>query len=126
MIIDTHILLWYAKGDERLAPALRDHIEQSQTPCFVSKASLWEITIKAALGKLDLGMAFDQFFDELPRQGFQLLDIDLADLRMLHRLPFYHGDPFDRLIIAQAIARNVPIMSDDAKFGRYPIQLVGT
>lgn len=124
ILIDTHILLWYAKGDSRLPSAVRERIEHPQSICLVSKVSLWEITIKAALGKLDLGVSLDIFLNELPRQGFRLLDIDLNELRILRTLPFYHGDPFDRLIIAQAIARDCPIISDDAKFAQYPVSLI--
>lgn len=124
ILIDTHILLWYAKGDVRLSPAVRDRIEDTQTTCYVSKVSLWEITIKVALGKLDIGTSLDAFLDELPRQGFRLLDIDLNDLRTLHKLPFHHGDPFDRLLIAQAFSRQWPVISDDTKFELYPIRLM--
>ena len=124
ILIDTHALLWYAKGDNRLEPTLRTIIQDSQNQIYASKASLWEITIKVALGKLDVGLSFNEFIDELPRQGFQFLDIDFQDLRILHALPLLHGDPFDRLIIAQAIARSWPVISDDGKFKLYPVKLI--
>ncbi len=124
ILIDTHILLWYAKGDPRLSSSIRANLEHPQTTCYVSKASLWEITIKVALGKLDLSGSFNDFIDELPRQGFHLLDIDVDDLRTLYKLPYHHGDPFDRLIIAQALSRRWPVVSDDAKFRQYSIQLI--
>lgn len=91
---------------------------------FISVVSLWEITIKATLGKLDLGTSFNSFMDELPRQGFLFTDIEPADLRVLYSLPMHHGDPFDRLIIAQAIARKWPIVSDDGKFSQYSVELI--
>lgn len=124
VLIDTHTLLWYAKGDDRLDPTVRALISDRQTTPYVSKASLWEITIKAALGKLDLGTSFNTFMDEIPRQGFQFLDIEPDDLRVLYTLPMHHSDPFDRLIIAQAIARTWPVASDDGKFKLYPIELI--
>lgn len=124
VLIDTHILLWYAKGDNRLDPAVRDLIQDPQTVPYISKSSLWEITIKAALGRLDLGTSFDAFMDELPRQGFQLLNIEVDDLRVLYTLPMHHGDPFDRLILAQAIARSWSVVSDDGKFSLYPVELI--
>jgi PIN domain nuclease of toxin-antitoxin system len=124
ILIDTHILLWYAKGDPRLSSSIRANLEHPQTTCYVSKASLWEITIKVALGKLDLIGSFDDFIDELPWQGFHLLDINVDDLRTLYTLPFRHGDPFGRLIIAQALSRRWPVVSDDAKFRQYSSQLI--
>lgn len=122
-LIDTHILLWYSKGEDRLTPAIKELILNSQTVPYISKASLWEITIKASLGRLDLGTSFDAFLEELLRQGFQFLDIQPNDLRTLYTLPMHHGDPFDHLIIAQAIARSWPVVSDDSKFSLYPIEL---
>jgi PIN domain nuclease of toxin-antitoxin system len=94
---------------------LRALIRDSATLPYVSKVSLWEITIKTSLQRLDLVVSFTEFMDELPKQGFRLLDIDMQDLRTLYTLPLHHGDPFDRLIIAQAIARSWPIISDDGK-----------
>lgn len=124
VLIDTHVLLWYAKGDDRLSSAVRAFIQDPQTDLYISKASLWEITIKSSLGKLDLGTSYDDFIEELPRQGFLFLDIEFQDLHVLHSIPFYHGDPFDRLIIAQAMARSWAVISDDGKFRQYPIKLI--
>jgi len=124
ILLDTHALLWYAKGDKRLSQSVRELIHDAQTMPFISVVSLWEITIKATLGKLDLGTSFNSFMDELPRQGFLFTDIEPADLRVLYSLPMHHGDPFDRLIIAQAIARKWPIVSDDGKFSQYSVELI--
>ncbi|GAA4400867.1 type II toxin-antitoxin system VapC family toxin [Nibrella viscosa] len=124
VLIDTHVLLWYAKGDSRLDPVVRTLIRDPQNIPYISKASLWEITIKSSLGKLDLEVSFDAFLDELPKQGFQFLDIEPADLRILYTLPMHHGDPFDRLIIAQAIAHSWPVISDDSKFKLYPVKII--
>ena len=124
ILLDTRALFWYAKGDKRFGQSARELINDPQTIPFISVVSLWEITIKTTLGKLDLGTSFDSFTDELPKQGFFFIDIKPEDLRILHSLPMHHGDPFDRLIIAQAMTRTWPIISDDSKFSQYPVELI--
>jgi PIN domain nuclease of toxin-antitoxin system len=123
-LMDTHILLWYAKGEDKLTDSTRKLIESPDRTACVSMVSLWEITIKSALGKLDLGGSYSHFMSLLAEQNFVFIDIDRADLAVLHMLPFHHSDPFDRLLIAQAIARSWPLVSDDGNFSQYPVNLI--
>ena len=123
-LIDTPILIWYNKGDRRLSSRIVNLIENPDELIYVSKVSLWEITIKSALGKLDIGIPFLELEPFLQNKGFTIIDFEFAALNILHTLPFHHGDPFDRLIIAQAIANHLPLISDDGKFSRYPVDLV--
>lgn len=123
-LIDTHVLLWYIKGDKRLSEPAKTLIDSVDNVIYLSKASLWEMTIKSSLGKLTIGVSLDKLAEYLHQEGFVLLDFDFADLTQLHQLPFHHGDPFDRLIIAQALAHELTIISDDRNFVHYPAKLL--
>lgn len=123
-LIDTHILLWYIKGEKRLSQPIKKLIDSVDNVVYLGKASLWEMTIKSSLGKLTIDVPLDKLAEYLHKEGFVLLDFDFADLLQLHQLPFHHGDPFDRLIIAQALAHELTIISDDRNFSQYPAKLL--
>ena len=123
-LIDTHVLLWYIKGEKRLSQPVKKLIDSVDNIIYISKVSLWEIAIKSSLGRLTIGISLDKLSDYLRKEGFVLLDFDFADLLQLHQLPFHHGDPFDRLIIAQALVHGLTIISDDRNFVHYPARLL--
>jgi len=87
----------------------------------VSIASLWEIAVKVSLGKLDLKTTYSRIYDQLIDNGFELLPITFEDTAIISDLPFIHRDPFDRLIIAQAINNNLTILSKDQHFSAYEV-----
>ena len=127
-LVDTHILLWYLKGEKKLAEKIKEIIENSDNKIFVSKVSLWEIAIKVSIGKLELHSdarqpGFEALENLLIKNEFELLEFNFDDLSELIQLPFHHQDPFDRLLIAQAKNRNIAIISDDNKFRLYDVQL---
>lgn len=98
-------------------------IEDSTNQPFLSMASLWEMAIKLSLGKLNLGQSFETLIpQQMDQNGIKLTNIEINHLVIVSALPFYHRDPFDRLLIAQAIAKNLPIISADSSFDAYPIQ----
>ena len=123
-LIDTHVLLWLMSGDKRLSKRHRYEIETPGNIVFVSKASLWEIAIKVSISKLELSKPILQFEGYLIENSFQLLDFNYHDLDQLSQLDFHHYDPFDRLIICQAITNNLTILTDDKKFNLYPVPLL--
>jgi PIN domain nuclease of toxin-antitoxin system len=123
-LIDTHVLLWYIQGNPRLSTNTISIIDNPQNKVFVSKVSLWEIAIKVSIGKLTIHIPFEKLDDFLNDKEFIILDFNLFDLSILKTLPFHHTDPFDRLIISQAINNNLRIISDDSKFSTYPVDLV--
>ena len=123
-LIDTHVLIWYVAGNEKLDGRFVSTIQNSENNIFVSKISLWEIAIKASLGKLSIGIPLPELEEYLVQKKITILDFDYADLQRLIQLPFHHRDPFDRLIISQAINKNLTVISDDNKFRLYPIQLL--
>ena len=121
-LLDTHILLWFLTDDKKLSRRARQLIESSSNESFLSIVSLWEIAIKTGLGKLDLDKPFEQMFPEqLYLNNIKISDITVNSLIKLTTLPFHHRDPFDRLIIAQGLVENLPIISVDTDFDAYGI-----
>ena len=121
-LLDTHTLLWFISEDKQLSDRAHRLILDSSSEIFLSIASLWEIAIKVNIGKLALDKPFNQLFpDELDSHGIEILDIRIDSLVQLTALPAHHRDPFDRLIIVQALVENLPIISVDRNFDVYDI-----
>ncbi len=121
ILLDTHALIWFITNDSKLSPAANQLIAKS-SKVLVSTATLWEIAIKLSIGKLDMGGTFDDLFPtHLDDNNFTLLPMTLAHLSHVGRLPFHHRDPFDRLLIAQSMTENMPIISKDAHFDAYSV-----
>jgi PIN domain nuclease of toxin-antitoxin system len=124
-LLDSHTFLWFISADPRLSERAQDAISEIQNEVMLSIASLWEIAIKTSLGKLTLGQPFrDLISRQLLGNEIALLPIDPSHLTILTDLPFHHRDPFDRLIIAQAMAEGIPVLSGDPEFRKYPVQTV--
>ena len=123
-LIDTHVLLWYIQGDNRLKSKYIEIIDDSDTEILVSSVSLWEIALKISIGKLELNTDYKNFINFLTERDFSILDFDSEDLNTMINLPFHHQDPFDRLIIAQSITKNLSLISDDNKFKKYDAKLI--
>ena len=123
LLLDTHAFLWFIAGSERLTAAARELIEESANQPFLSAASLWEMAIKLSLGRLHLGRPFEDLIPEQMRlNGIQLLGIELEHVTPVTTLPFHHRDPFDRLLVAQAMVEQMPIVSADPAFDAYSIE----
>ena len=122
VLLDTHALLWWLDGDARLSKRSRAAIGDARTVCLVSAASAWEITTKARLGKLPgaLDVAAD-VTGCLRSQQFTPLDITVDHAQRAGSLPGAHRDPFDRMLIAQAQAENLPLVSNDVVFDSYGV-----
>ena len=122
-LLDTHTLLWFISEDEKLSDRAHRLILDSSSEIFLSIASLWEIAIKVNIGKLALDKPFNQLFpDEPDSHGIEILDITIDSLVQLTALPSHHRDPFDRLIIAQAMVEGIPIISKDEAFDLYDVE----
>ena len=123
LLLDTHTLLWFLNGDARLSAKAKNLIDDAHNSQFVSIVSLWEITIKHSLGRLTLPIPLpDLIAFPIAAQQFRLLPIKAAHLLTLDALPHHHNDPFDRLLVAQAIAEKLPIISADPALDAYGIQ----
>ena len=115
-LIDTHIFLWALHEPHKLTKNQRKLLEDSKNKIFVSAISIAELTIKSALGKLDIPYNPLEMLHEI---GFLELDFTAADALLLQELPFHHRDPFDRMLIVQAINRQIALMSSDRYFHAY-------
>ncbi len=123
LLLDTHTYLWFINGDSNLSSIARQLIESPENERLLSIASLWEMAIKISIGKLKLNTSFSDLVErQIAGNAIELLHIDPLHLDVVKTLSFFHQDPFDRLIIAQSIAENVPIISRDATFDLYPIE----
>lgn len=124
MLIDSHAMLWFAAGDNRLSPTARAAIENPEAVNYISIASWWEIAIKHSLDKLRLDLPLEAFMRDRVSEGFRVLPIETAHLPALTMLPFHHRDPFDRLIISQAMTEAMPICTGDERFTAYDVEIV--
>jgi len=124
-LLDTNSFLWFIGGSDRLSVDAKNAIADPQNHLVLSAASLWEIAIKVGLGKLDLLQPYGQLIpQQLEENNIAVLPIEIGHLNQLIDLPFHHRDPFDRLIIAQALAEEVPVISSDAAFSPYAVKLI--
>ena len=121
IIIDTHIYLWALSSPKEIPEPLLAEVKTLSNTIYVSAVSIAEIAIKASTGKLDV--TFDPV-SLIEKSGFQKLDFRCEDAALLKDLPFHHRDPFDRMLIAQSIAHNWPILTVDDKFKAYDCRLV--
>ena len=122
VLLDTHAFLWFIMGSANLSVTARVLIVNPANERLLSVASLWEIAIKTSLRKLTLSAPFDELIPtQLKLNGIDLLNINVDHLSTLTTLPFHHRDPFDRLIIAQAIVEQLPVISLDGAFDAYGV-----
>lgn len=122
LLLDTQALLWFGLDDPRMSDLARSLIDNISNQIEISPASYWEIAIKVQLGKYKSSESFGSFFESIVTSYcLTVLPIEIRHAAVLTTLPMHHRDPFDRLLIAQAISEGVPIVSSDAEFDSYPI-----
>jgi len=123
LLLDTHTLLWFALTDPQLSGTATSLIIDPDNEKLVSPASYWEIAIKISIKKYALSKSYEIFMDEaIDKNGFGYLHIEPKHTAALTTLPFHHKDPFDRLLIAQAIIEGIPIISGDTVLDSYPVK----
>ncbi len=120
-LVDTHALLWALGEPSALSPAARDAIADPSNLIVVSSVSLWECAIKASIGKLDLP---EDFFDSMPEAGYEVMPIRISHLNVYRTLPMHHRDPFDRMLVAQARAEAMTLISRDPEVAKYGIEIL--
>lgn len=124
-LLDTSAFIWFISGSDRLSINARNYMTDLNNELILSVASLWEIAIKTSIGKLELLRSFDQLIpSQLEENDVEVLPIDLDHLSKVINLPFHHRDPFDRLIIAQGITEKLPVITSDAAFQKYPVNII--
>lgn len=125
VLLDTHIFLWFIESDTRLSASARQMIMDNETDVHLSIVSVWEMAIKASIGKLKIPSTIDIFIPQQSRDNdMMLLNITIDDIARLTTLPFHHRDPFDRLLIAQAMVEQLPILSADNVFEVYDVDCI--
>ena len=124
LLLDTHAFLWFVTGDQRLSTRARQAMETADAEMFLSAASIWEMAIKSSLGRLTLPLPLDEYIAEKLIQGVRVLPVDWTHAAAVEKMPFHHRDPFDRLLIAQATAENLPLVSADPELRAYKVKLI--
>ena len=123
VLLDTHTLLWMLRDSPELSPQARALAANLSNEVLLSVASAWELAIKQALGKLDLGLPFREFMDRAVKVArLSLMPITIEHLSRVASLPLHHRDPFDRLLFAQALTEGVPILSRDDRLDAYGVK----
>ncbi|GAB1543934.1 type II toxin-antitoxin system VapC family toxin [Scytonema sp. NUACC21] len=123
LLLDTHTFIWFFTGNPKISNQIRLLIEDEDNEKLLSTASMWEMAIKQSTGKLTFNQPFQGFIEQqLSLNDFSLLNISINHLAVVATLPFHHRDPFDMLLIAQAIVEIIPILSADSAFDAYPVQ----
>ena len=125
LLLDSHAFLWWVRDDPALTRRARTAIADAENECFLSHASVWEMAIKASLGKLKLPTTVERFVVEhCEANSFRLLPLTLGHIALVEGLPFHHRDPFDRLLIAQARHERMTLVSRDPSLKAYGVATV--
>ena len=127
LLLDTHAMYWYIEGDPKLSVTAQTLIQDATNEVLISPASYWEIAIKVSIGKWTMNRPYEEFIDlGLKQYGFQVLPILPNHTATLIGLayPPNHKDPFDRLLVSQAIEEAIPLVSVDSKLDAYPIKRI--
>jgi PIN domain nuclease of toxin-antitoxin system len=125
LLLDTNVVLWALLGSSRVPATVRDAIRDPANEVFVSVVSAWEMAIKLSLGKLPVPPDLNTWLPEqLAQDGYAVLDATLRHVLTVEQLPRHHGDPFDRLLIAQAQVEGLTIVTGDALFAHYGVAVL--
>ncbi len=122
-LLDTHAFLWFVSGDDRLSRKARFAMEKDDAELVLSAASVWEMAIKSSLGRLTLADSLERYIAEKVAEGFRILPIEWLHAAAVEKLPSHHRDPFDRLLIAQAIAEELVVLTSDPLFRSYGVKV---
>lgn len=121
-LLDTHTLIWFLNGDKNLSEKSKNIIENQENSTFISVATIWEIAIKISLKKFKFKHGFKKFLDLVADNGFHIIPISFEHAITVSSLEFIHRDPFDRLIIAQAITDEFTIITKDDLIAKYNVE----
>lgn len=120
-LLDTHALIWFLEDESKLPPKTKSVLSDASISCCVSIATLWEMTIKSQIGKLELSFSLVELIESLAQNSISIIPIEPSHLQKLLSLDSHHKDPFDRLIIAQALHEGMTIISKDQYFKAYNV-----
>jgi PIN domain nuclease of toxin-antitoxin system len=123
-LLDTHTLIWHIEGNNNLPAEILAIIQDKRHKKYISIASVWEMGIKYSLGKLLLAKSFEGFLGDLSDTSIEVLSLTIPQIIRVSSLPIIHKDPFDRIIIAQALEENLCIIGRDSHFASYSVQII--
>jgi PIN domain nuclease of toxin-antitoxin system len=124
-LLDTHAFLWWIDDHPKLSLRAREFIKNGDNELFFSSVSAWEIIIKSQLGRLDIPENPEAFISkELAINSIHSLPLHINHALHIYRLPHYHRDPFDRILVAQALVEKLPILTADQKIFKYPVKII--
>ncbi|MFH1050526.1 MAG: type II toxin-antitoxin system VapC family toxin [bacterium] len=124
IILDTHTLIWYLEGNKSLSVKAKELTESNKNNIYVSIASLWEMSIKIRLGKLKLNIDFSDLSKIFDSYNIKILPLTFEDTLINLNLESEHSDPFDKIIISQALNNNFAIITNDSFFKRYQVEIL--
>jgi len=124
ILLDTHTFIWFINGDKSIPEKVIAKIKNIENRCFLSIASIWEIAIKMKLNKLQLKSDFDEITNLCFENDIEILPVTFAHIQELNNLDLHHGDPFDRLIIAQGIFEKLTVLTKDENFRLYKVKIL--
>jgi PIN domain nuclease of toxin-antitoxin system len=125
LLLDTHIFLWFISKDERLPEPIKEQIQDSENDVYLSVVSLWEIITKSQIGKLALPEAAENYIPaQRERHQIECLNLDEASVTHLAKLPAFHRDPFDRMLICQSIEHGLTLVTVDDAIRQYPVSIL--
>ena len=123
-LLDTHAFLWFINGSFELSTQAKNIIQNPENTIYLSIASFWEIGIKLNIRKLTIDFSFDELKKEANKNDLRTLPIQFEDIRLFTTLELYHKDPFDRILIAQAMQNNMVMITKDSNFDAYPVKII--
>lgn len=124
LLLDSHTFVWWRDEPNKISPAAFAEISNPANDVFLSVVTIWELQIKIALNKFTVKSGLENAVkDERQKNGFQILPVKLSHALYLENLPFHHKDPFDRLLISQAIVENMTLLTADPEFSKYKVNL---
>jgi PIN domain nuclease of toxin-antitoxin system len=124
-LFDSNVLLWSFSNRSKLTPRVRQIIDDSQNEFFVSRTSLWELSATVAAGRISMpGNSIQALIDQLETASLPILELENRYILRTETLPYHHSDPFDRILIAQAMEENLTILSSDSKFPLYDAPVI--
>ena len=125
-LLDTQVIIWFVDGDERIPQSIRDTVKSPENSVLITIVSLWEIAIKRSINKLELSTGLADIQNKILSEQVDTLPIKISHLKAVETLTYQgkHRDPFDRLIISQAIVEDLTLISSDLHFSNYPVRLL--
>jgi PIN domain nuclease of toxin-antitoxin system len=123
ILVDTQAFIWFVENDKQLPHKIRKELENTDNAIIISIASLWEMAIKISLDKLHISCDIEEMIDKIYHNGFELLPILPNHIIKLSTLKYFHRDPFDRIIIAQCLGEDLPVVTSDEIFKDYGVRV---